>query len=80
MGIEVGAFEAKTHLSKLLHEVKHGKSFTITIRGEPVAELIPVVKTNANETQEAILAMQTVKKVKGVDPAELSDWIAEGRR
>lgn len=80
MSIEIGAFEAKTHLSKLLSEVKHGKSFTITIRGEPVAELIPASKITADDTKQAILAMQKIKKVKGVDSAELSDWIAEGRR
>lgn len=80
MNIEIGAFEAKTHLSKLLSEVKHGKSFTITIRGEPVAELVPAAKNKADDTKEAIQAMQKIKKVKGVSAAELENWITEGRK
>lgn len=37
----VGAFEAKTHLSKLLDQVEAGETVVITRRGEPVAELVP---------------------------------------
>lgn len=37
----VGAFEAKTHLSRLLREVSGGKRILITQRGKPVAELVP---------------------------------------
>jgi len=37
----VGAFEAKTHLSRLLAEVQQGKRITITRRGVPVAVLAP---------------------------------------
>lgn len=44
----IGAFEAKTHLSKLLRETRAGKHFVITQRGEPVAELRPVA--NAAQT------------------------------
>jgi prevent-host-death family protein len=38
----VGAFEAKTHLSRLLREVESGQTVIITQRGKPVAELRPV--------------------------------------
>jgi len=37
----IGAFEAKTHLSRLLREVSSGKRILITQRGKPVAELVP---------------------------------------
>lgn len=37
----VGAFEAKTHLSRLLREAQAGKRFIITQRGKPVAEIHP---------------------------------------
>jgi antitoxin (DNA-binding transcriptional repressor) of toxin-antitoxin stability system len=37
--IEVGLFEAKTHLSRLVDELKGGRVFIITRRGVPVAEL-----------------------------------------
>lgn len=37
----VGAFQAKTELSRLLRQTRAGKRFIITQRGKPVAELIP---------------------------------------
>ena len=37
----VGAFEAKTHLSRILREAQAGKRFIITQRGKPVAEIHP---------------------------------------
>lgn len=39
---EIGAFEAKTHLSKLLDEVERGERIYITRHGKRVAELAPV--------------------------------------
>jgi prevent-host-death family protein len=38
----VGAFQAKTELSRLLREARAGKRFIITQRGKPVAELRPI--------------------------------------
>lgn len=38
---EIGAFEAKTHLSELLAAAEAGESVTITRRGTPVARLVP---------------------------------------
>lgn len=46
---EVGAFEAKTHLSELLAAAEAGETVTITRRGTPVARLVPVgAPTRAN--------------------------------
>jgi len=41
MKIEIGLYEAKTNLPELLRQVKAGKSFTITNRGEAIADLVP---------------------------------------
>jgi len=40
---QVGAYEAKTHLPRLLDEVERGASITITRNGRPVARLMPVI-------------------------------------
>jgi prevent-host-death family protein len=40
---EVGAFEAKTHLSRLLDQVAGGETIFITKHGKRVAELRPPV-------------------------------------
>jgi prevent-host-death family protein len=41
MKSEVGAFEAKTHLSRLLDQVQEGGVVYITRHGKPVARLMP---------------------------------------
>jgi len=51
---EVGAFEAKTHLPKLLKAVSTGATFIITRRGEAVAELIPAQKKEKKDIQSLI--------------------------
>ena len=38
----IGAFAAKTHLSKILDRVDRGQVYVITKRGRPVAELRPI--------------------------------------
>jgi prevent-host-death family protein len=38
----VGAYEAKTHLPRLLDEVEAGRTITITKHGRPVARLIGI--------------------------------------
>jgi len=40
----IGAFAAKTELSKLLRQTRAGKHFIITQRGTPVAELRPIAR------------------------------------
>ena len=49
---EVGAFEAKTHLSELLAAVEAGEMITITRRGKPVAELRPVPVSDLRAQRE----------------------------
>ena len=41
MKIEIGSYQAETKLSELLRQVKAGKSFTITDRGQAIADLVP---------------------------------------
>lgn len=41
MKTEIGSYQAKTTLSELLRQVQMGKKFTITNRGDAIAELVP---------------------------------------
>lgn len=62
---EVGAFEAKTHLSERLVAVEAGESSTITRRGKAVAVLSPVADEAAHEMerrQEALCALKRLRK------------------
>jgi prevent-host-death family protein len=80
MYAEIGAFDAKAKLSKLLQEVMRGQHFTITVRGKAVADLVPSKNASHYNVQEAVAAIQTIKKVKGVSGEMLSQWIQEGRQ
>ena len=80
MGIEIGSFEAKTKLPELLRGVQEGTHYTITLRGKPVAELVPVGRSADAKYAQAVELMQSFKRVKGVSGQDLADWIAEGRR
>ena len=51
----VGAYDAKTHLPRLLDEVAAGDSITITKHGVPVAVLVPVHPRTGPTVAEAIV-------------------------
>ncbi|QRZ12944.1 type II toxin-antitoxin system prevent-host-death family antitoxin [Paracoccus methylovorus] len=55
---EIGAFEAKTHLSELLAAAKAGETVTITRRGQPVARLVPPAN---NDRTAALLRMAELR-------------------
>lgn len=77
---EVGAFDAKAKLSELLRAVREGQRYTITVRGEPVADLVPSENAASYDAQAAVASMRAFKKVHGVGSQEIGDWVAEGRR
>lgn len=79
MKIQIGSYEAKTKLPELLRQVKSGKSFTITNRGEAVADLVPCQGVKANDkaaAAEKLKAFMLADPVRGVNIKEL---IEEGR-
>ena len=79
MKIEIGSYEAKTRLPELLRQVKSGKSFTITNRGEAVADLVPSARARIKDktaTAEKLKAFMRADPVRGVDIKALID---EGR-
>lgn len=78
--IEVGSFEAKTHLSSLLERVSHGEEVLISRRGAPVAKLVPVRQAQRKRVESAIAALRTHRTgmtLGGLDWKELRD---AGRR
>lgn len=58
---EVGSFEAKTHLSALLESVELGEHITITRRGKPVAQLVPVNEDSTGDRSELILRIKKLR-------------------
>lgn len=78
--VSVGAYEAKTHLPRLLDRVAQGESLTITRHGRPVARLIPVAN-NRDRAREAVARIvERRRQIKRVPLAELLESIHEGHR
>ena len=79
MNLEIGSYEAKTKLPELLRGVQAGKRYTITLRGEPVADLIPAEGKQA-DAAAAVDAMRKFMRVApAVDGIDLKALINEGR-
>lgn len=79
---EIGAFEAKTKLSELLRKVEQGERFTITVRGEPKARLVPLpAPTPAHTPEEIETAYQRLRNplIEGISHETIRAWIEEGR-
>jgi prevent-host-death family protein len=79
---EIGAYEAKTRLPELLREVRAGRRFTITNRGQAIADLVPSTAAEAIDSAAAIdrfrafMRQHPVKARRRVDVRGLID---EGR-
>ncbi len=76
----IGAFEAKAQLSRLLRAVEQGEHFTITVRGKPVADLVPHRAASTQGLAAAIEALQAFPRIRGVGDADVASFIEEGRR
>lgn len=80
MKTEIGSYEAKTKLPELLRQVKSGKSFTITNRGEAVADLVPTANAHSENKAEAVKKLQAyIRKYGRVKGANIKELIEEGR-
>jgi prevent-host-death family protein len=81
---EIGAFEAKTHFSKLLERVQRGEEITVTLRGKPVAKLVPVKPGFDRErARKAAEALRALGKRLNLGPFDWEEWKRyrdEGRR
>jgi prevent-host-death family protein len=76
----VGAYEAKTHLLRLLDEVAKGETITITKHGTPVALLSPPPTRQRMSAREAIAALRAFRQDKTLGDVSVRELIEEGRR
>ena len=61
MVVEVGAFEAKTHLSELLERVQNGDRIVITRRGKPVAVLMLPSEAERGDLADVIRKFREIR-------------------
>lgn len=77
---EIGAYEAKTHLPRLLDRVARGERFTITKHGVAVAMLVPAGGQGSRPAAETIAALRALRRGKRLGTVKLRTLIDEGRR
>lgn len=76
----IGAYEAKTNLSKLLERVMKGENFTITKHGVPVAVLQAPNSVRQESPSRVIEAIKRFRKKNTLKSCKIKDMIEEGRR
>lgn len=85
MNIEVGSYEAKTKLPELLRGIQTGNRYTITLRGEAVAELVPAESSKRSDTVAAVDEMLSFMRdhsstqQSAISTVNLKSLIDEGR-
>jgi prevent-host-death family protein len=77
---EVGVYEAKTQLPKLLDDVEQGESVTITRHGKPVALLVPLPGAREARAREAAARIRQLRVGNRLDGLSIRDLVNEGRR
>ena len=75
----VGAYEAKTQLSKLLERVMKGERITITKHGVPVAVLQPPDPGKSGDVKTVISEILRYREKHNLRGHSLKDLIEEGR-
>lgn len=75
---EIGAYEAKTHLPRLLERVQKGERFVITKHGRPVAELAPIAKRDVEQVKLAIADLRALRKSLARRGVRLKEILGEG--
>jgi prevent-host-death family protein len=76
----VGAYEAKTHLPRLLDEVAQGEAITITKHGVAIAVLGPVATRATMTPAQAVAGLRAFRRTHRLDGLSIRELIDEGRR
>ena len=79
---QIGAFEAKTHFSRIINEVENGADYVITKRGKPVAKIIPFKVEKEMTFKEAVEGLMEMRKLYRGEPGSFNirEAIEDGRR
>lgn len=76
--MEVGAYEAKTNLSRLLERVERGERITLTRHGRPVAMLVPVEEKRPPE--DVVRELREFRRERRLGDVRVRALVEEGRR
>jgi len=83
----ISAFEAKTHMGKLLDRVANGEEIVITRHDKPVARLVPEGRSSQESLRETISALRHLRAriaarrgARRLTDSEIRSAVVEGRR
>ncbi len=78
---QVGAYEAKSHFSRILDEVAAGETVTVTRNGRPVARIVPL-EAREDRVQRLLEESRNLRARAGgsFTSEELREMVREGRR
>ena len=77
----VGAYEAKTHLPRLIRAAERGETVIITRHGKPVAQLGPVQDQRHEDVAQVIERMKRARARRPKVPLEeILAWRHEGHK
>lgn len=78
---KIESYEIKTRLPEMLRRVRAGESFTITLRGKPVADLVPSRVASRQKTAAAIENILRIREpVVPISDDRLEEYRKEGRK
>ena len=76
----IGAYEAKTHLPRLLDDVARGEVITITKRGVAVAQLTPMPPEADRDIAQVVVDLRAFRARHPLAGLSIRELIDEGRR
>ena len=77
--MNVGVYEAKTHLPELLAKVALGEQITITRHSKAIARLVPVEPVRQRDVQGVIDELKSLARGRHAD-MPIKEMITEGRQ
>ncbi len=76
----VGAYEAKTHLSRLLDQISKGERIVITKHGTAIAVLQQPESTEKSDPSAVIAEIREFREQHSLGEVSIRELIEEGRR
>jgi prevent-host-death family protein len=76
----VGAFDAKTHFNRLLKRVSQGETIRITLRGVPIAKLVPDDSAEKSRPADLVKEIRQLRRGTKLGKISIRELIDEGRR
>jgi prevent-host-death family protein len=77
---EVGAFQARTHLSHLLDQVERGETIIITRHGKPMARFTPLEGSSRDDRRQVVAQLKELREGQTLGGLSLRELIDDGRR